>query len=415
MGKINIFVKEQLLNGINLMNKTNSKSTIALVANTAWSLYNFRLGLIEELQKMGYRVLAIAPADEYVAALIDHGCLYEPLKLDNYGSNPLRDFRSFLALRAIYRRHNISFIFHYTIKPNIYGTLAAASLRIPSIAVVTGLGHLFTSRSWKTTIATFLYKIAFSYAREVWFLNESDATIFAKETLVKESKIKHLPSEGINTKHFQQYAYGLFSSTCFKFILASRLIIEKGIRTYVEAARILRNEGYEVEFQLLGFIEKSNPRGIKLEEIKGWESEGLVRYLGHTDDIRPFLEKVDCLVLPTYYREGVPRILLEGASMQLPLIATDNVGCRQVIEDNVNGFLCQRNKAEDLAISMKKMMMLTVEERANFGLRGRRRVYTLFHESIIINKYLRTLKTYFSIAEPVSPANSGKVTESQSS
>ncbi|MFT5165480.1 MAG: glycosyltransferase involved in cell wall biosynthesis [Saprospiraceae bacterium] len=379
------------------MNKSGEKPTIALVSNTSWSLYNFRLGLIKKLLKEGYRVLAIAPKDKYTGLLIDNGCDFESIELDNYGSNPIRDFKSFLTFRKIYRRQKIDFIFHYTIKPNIYGSLAAFTRSIPSIAVVTGLGHLFTKISWKTTIAKILYKIAFLKVLQVWFLNESDASIFSQIGLVPESKIKYLPSEGVNTQHFQQYAYGILSNSTFKFMLASRLIIEKGIREYVEAARLVRNEGFNVEFQLLGFIESANPQGISLEKVKQWEAEGLIRYLGHTDDIRPYLKKIDCLVLPTYYREGVPRILMEGASMQIPLIATDNIGCRQVVEDSVNGFLCQRKNPTDLARCMKQMMILNTEERAHFGLLGRRRVYTLYHESIIINKYLRTLRHYFNV------------------
>jgi glycosyltransferase involved in cell wall biosynthesis len=366
------------------MTKPSEKQTIALVSNTAWSLYNFRLELIH--------VLTISPKDKYAELLIELGCSFEAVTIDNYGSNPFRDFKSILAFRKIYRLYNIQFIFHYTIKPNIYGSLAAAVQGIPFIPVVTGLGHLFTNPNWKTTVAKALYKLAFLSATEVWFLNESDASIFAQIGLVSESKIKHLPSEGINTKHYQQYAYGLISNNTFKFILASRLILEKGINEYVEAARILKREGYNVELHLLGFIEKTNPQGIDLETILDWHAEGLICYLGHTDDIRPYLEKADCLVLPTYYREGVPRILMEGASMQLPLIATDNVGCRQVVEDNVNGFLCQRKNPQDLVRCMKQMMSLSFKERAHFGLLGRRRVYTLYHQSIIVNKYIRALK-----------------------
>ncbi len=373
---------------------------IALISNTSWSLYNFRLGLIKKLIKAGYSVLVIAPVDKYTPYLIENGCKFAPIELDNYGYSPWQDFKSFLAFLKLYQKQKIDFIFHYTIKPNIYGTLAATILKIPSIAVVTGLGHLFTNPNWKTAVAKILYKVAFSKIKKVWFLNESDATIFTQKAIVSESKIEYLPSEGINTKYFQQYAYGLLSNGNFKFLLASRLIVDKGVYEYVEAARILKKRGCQIEFQLLGFIEPQNPQHISLKTIQQWEAEGLIRYLGTTDDIRPYLEKIDCLVLPTYYREGIPRILMEGASMQIPLIATDNVGCRQVVEDCVNGFLCKRKNPEDLAKCMEKMISLTHQERTRFGLLGRRRVYTLYHENIIINKYLRTLNKHFKV-----PAN----------
>ena len=377
------------------MNAINETPTIALVANTAWSLYNFRLGLIKALQKAGWQVLAIAPADEYADILAGYGCHFEHISLDNYGSSPVKDLKSLFEFIKIYRQYKIDFIFHYTIKPNIYGSLAAAYLNIPSIAVVTGLGQLFTHLSWKTYLARALYAIAFRKAHQVWFLNESDASIFSQLGIVSESKINYLPSEGVNTRHFQQYAYGLLTNGSFKFLLAARLIAEKGVRDFVEAARLVRKKGYQAEFQLLGFLEPDNPSGITHQEIRQWEAEGAIRYLGTTKDVRPYLEKADCLVLPTYYREGVPRILMEGASMQMPLIATDNVGCRQVIEDGVNGFLCRRKDPASLARCMENMMMLSFEERARFGLLGRRRVYTLYHENIIINKYLRALNFYF--------------------
>lgn len=385
------------------MNNYKGIKTVALVSNTSWSLYNFRLGLIQKLQKTGYKVLVIAPVDKYTPLLIDNGCNFVPIEVDNYGYNPWKDFKNFLAWIKIYRRHKIDFIFHYTIKPNIYGSLAATILKIPSIAVVTGLGHLFTDLTWKTAIAKLLYKLAFSKVSQVWFLNESDAAIFSQMALLSESKIKYLPGEGINTRHFQQYAYGLLSNGCFKFLLASRLIIEKGIEDYVKAARLIKKMGYQVEFQLLGFIETENPQHVSLEKIQQWEQEGLIRYLGYTDDIRPYLEKIDCLVLPTYYREGIPRILMEGASMQIPLIATDNVGCRQVVEDSVNGFLCERKNPKDLARCMEQMLSLTHKERARFGLLGRRRVYTLYHENIIINKYLRSLNNHFNNPDEKAP------------
>lgn len=378
------------------MKKSMGKKKVALVANTSWAIYNFRLGLIRKLKTEGYQVLIIAPEDEYVNCLINEGCSYEPIFLDKYGTHPLKELKSLRAFIKIYRRHNIDFIFHYTIKPNIYGSLAAAYLKIPSIAVVTGLGQLFTNPSWKTKVAEVLYKIAFYKVNQVWFLNESDASIFSQLKIVTDAKIKYLPSEGIDTKHFQQYAYGLLSNGSFKFLLAARIIAEKGIRIYMEAARLLKNKGIKVEFQLLGFIEPDNPQGISKQEIEGWEGEGLIRYLGSTDDIRLYLQKIDCLVLPTYYREGVPRILMEGASMQIPLIATDNVGCRLVVEDGVNGFLCLKKDAKSLALCMEKMMALSFEERAHFGLLGRRRVYTLFHERVVIKKYLRALKSYFT-------------------
>jgi glycosyltransferase involved in cell wall biosynthesis len=385
------------------MNELYQGKTIALVANTAWSLYNFRLGLIRELIRKGFHVVAIAPPDDYTRYLIDEGCTFEPVPIDNFGSNPIRDFRTFRSLIQIYKKHSIDFIFHYTIKPNIYGTFAAWWLGINSVAIVTGLGQLFTRRDWKTMIANFLYRVAFRGSKEVWFLNESDASVMIEKQLLPEEKAKYLPSEGVNTSQFQQYAYGLFSNGTVKFLFAGRLIVQKGVYDFVEAARMLKAKGVNAEFQILGIFDEKNPHGIKRSEMQKWVDEGVINYLGSANDVRPYFEKADCLVLPSYYREGVPRVLLEGASMQMPLIATDNVGCRLVVEDGVNGFRCKRKDPNSLADCMEKMAGLSIEERARFGLLGRRIVYMLFNEKIVVRRYLTALNEYLKLDLQIKP------------
>lgn len=368
-----------------------SLPTLAFVGNTAWSLYNFRLGLFQTLMAKGYQVLTIAPYDDYASRLEQAGCLYEHISLDNHGTNPMRDAKSFWGFLQLYRQYRPAFIFHYTVKPNIYGTVAASFLGIPNIAVVTGLGQLFTYRSWKTRIVKLLYRWAFRGAQRVWFLNDSDADIFIQSNVVPPTKVGYLPSEGIDTDHFHQPAYGRFSGGSFKFLLAARMIAEKGVREFVEAGQLLRAKGHRVDIQLLGFLDADNPRGITRAEIDEWEADGRASYLGQTSDVRPYMERADCVVLPTYYREGVPRILMEGASMQLPLITTDHVGCRLVVKEGVNGYLCQRQSAEDLARCMEQMVQLNPSERAAFGQRGRELVYDHFREEVVIDKYLEIL------------------------
>jgi glycosyltransferase involved in cell wall biosynthesis len=247
------------------MNELYQGKTIALVANTAWSLYNFRLGLIRELIRKGFHVVAIAPPDDYSGYLINEGCTFEPVIIDNFGSNPVRDFRTYRSFIQIYKKHSIDFIFHYTIKPNIYGTFAAWWLGINSVAIVTGLGQLFTRRDWKTMIANFLYRLAFRGSKEVWFLNESDASVMIEKHLLPEEKAKYLPSEGVNTSQFQQYAYGLFSNSTVKFLFAGRLIVQKGVYDFVEAARKLKAKGVNAEFQILG----SSMKKIRMDQTVG--------------------------------------------------------------------------------------------------------------------------------------------------
>jgi len=365
---------------------------IAFVSNSAWSVYNFRLDVIRHLVQRGYHVIVLAPDDEYSSNLVRSGCRFIPIDFNNKSANPLLDYFFYRKLKAIYKSQRPDFIFHYVVKPNIYGSLAAASLNIPSVAVITGFGYPFAKRNWLYWVVKQLYKKALKKTTQVWFLNNEDAKVFIHEKIVQIEKVKVLPGEGINTDFFSpDYNSPKKKDAPFTFIMSTRLLKSKGVGLYADAARILKKKNYDTRFLLIGFFEKNHPDSISREEMSRWENEGLIYYKGFAKDVRPYLDQADCLVFPSFYHEGVPRCLMEASSMELPIITSMNKGCREVVLNNSTGYLCNVNDPFDLADKMEKMINLSVEERNRMGKNGRLLVVKKFNVAKIIDEYEDTL------------------------
>jgi len=357
---------------------------IAIVLNTSWNIYNFRLGLIQSLLKYGHEVTAVAPYDEYSSKLIDLGCKYEKVTMDSRGANPIKDFGLIIELFRIYRRIRPDIILHFTIKPNIYGTFAARLLGIPTINNVCGLGTVFLNGGIVSFIAKMMYKLAFKYPRKVLFQNDQDRNLFINENLIKEDISELVPGSGINLTKF--IPADLPNNKEFTFLLISRLIHDKGIVEYIEAIKELNRRGLKAKYQILGAIDEEHRRGIRAEIINSWIKDGLIEYLGRVPDVRNYIKNADCIVLPSY-REGTPRTLLEAASMARPIVTTNVAGCNNVVKDNYNGFLCNLMDIQDLANTMEKMLKLSFEKRKVFGLKGRALVEKAYNENVIIDKY----------------------------
>jgi glycosyltransferase involved in cell wall biosynthesis len=366
--------------------------TIAFVANTSWSIYNFRRGVIKVLLENKYKVVVIAPVDEYSSKLQDLGCTFFDVNIDNYGTNPLKDLSTIFKLINLYYKIKPNLIFHYTIKPNIYGTIAAYINRIPSIAVTTGLGHLFYRNFFTKKITKLLYRLTGHLCTEMWFLNKQDIIDFTKEGIVKQDKIILLNSEGVDTEYFKPIFKPYVDNNKIIFLYAGRLIRDKGLDILLEVAEKMKNK--LIEFQVLGFIDDKNPNSISLNEIMDKHNKGIITYLGHTDDVRPFIAQADCIIFPSFYREGISRLLLEGASMGKSIITTDNVGCREVVEDGINGFLCQPNSVESLRAAINEFINMTKEEKQLMGDTGRQIVEREFSEKQIIDFYLKKIKPF---------------------
>jgi glycosyltransferase involved in cell wall biosynthesis len=364
---------------------------IALVANSAWSMYNFRMDLIHHLL-IRFEVLIIAPKDEFASELTKAGCRFLDIRFNNRSENPLLDYSLYKSLKRIYMAERPDFIFHYVIKPNIYGSLAAASVSIQSVAIITGLGYTFDRHNWLNRIVSFLYRIALKKAFEVWFLNQEDANLFIQRKLVNPQKIKILPGEGINTEYFfPQTHKPVARSKAFQFLMGTRLLKSKGVGIYVEAAGILKNKYCDIRFELIGFFEKNHPDSITESELKHWQKKGIIHYSGFAKDVRPFLRQADCFVFPSFYHEGIPRCLLEAASMEVPIITSLITGCKEVVQEGLNGFLCVPHNAVELASRMEEMMALNPGRRAELGRNGRKLVSEKFEMERILQEYDKTL------------------------
>jgi glycosyltransferase involved in cell wall biosynthesis len=363
---------------------------VAVVLNTSWNIYNFRLNFIKSLIAEGHEVHTIAPVDDYTHFLREIGCIHHNVKMDSRGANPIKDLGLLIELWSIYRKLKPEVVLHFTIKPNVYGTLAAAILGIPSVNNVCGLGTVFLKDNLVSKIAIWLYKISFRYPSKIFFQNPDDLRLFVSRKLVSEQRADIVPGSGINLDHFIPTDFQ--RNETFTFLMISRLITDKGVLEYVDAIHRFKQQGIKAKFQVLGAIDPQHKRGIKEKTIAKWIEEGTFEYLGTTNDVRQFINKADCVVLPSY-REGTPRTLLEAASSAKPIIATNVPGCNHVVEDNINGLLCKIKDEKDLADKMVQMHAMDDSTLKAFGLNGRIKMESQFDEKLVINKYLAELKT----------------------
>ena len=368
---------------------------LIIALNSSWNILNFRSGLIRALVAEGYEVVAVAPDDAYSARLSELGCRFVALPMDNQGTHPLRDLLLFIRFWRLLRRERPDVLLAYTVKPNIYGSLAAGLLSIPVVNNIAGLGAVFIKGGWLVRLVRALYRLALRRSAKVFFQNVDDRALFIDAGLVKPEQTDLLPGSGIDLTRFSKDEKLSRPSVKdvgrpFRFLLIARMLRDKGVVEYVAAAKQIRARWPNVEFGLLGFLDMQNPAAISTEEMNAWVAEGNVRYLGVSDDVRLEIAQADCIVLPSY-REGTPRTLLEAAAMAKPIITTDAVGCREVVDDGVNGYLCQVRDANDLAAKMHVMLGLSVAERAVMGQAGRNKMVLQFDEKIVINKYLQVV------------------------
>jgi glycosyltransferase involved in cell wall biosynthesis len=364
---------------------------ILLVSRCAWTLYNFRAGQIRALLKRGYSVIGGgAGGDGYEEKISDLGIPFVSLPVDKKGTNLLSDLILFKTLFQWYRREKPDIVHHFTIKPVIYGSIAARLARVPRIInTITGLGYVFIEDlSWLKRLVEQQYRLALACAHFTFFQNPEDLEFFLKRKLIKSEKTGLLAGSGVDIEYFsppevRELNFGQKPCT---FIIISRLLKEKGVYEFVEAARLVKGQFPETQFQLLGKRDERNPTVIPPQDIEAWRSEGLVTWLGETADVRPFLSRAEVVVLPSY-REGLPRSLLEASAMGKPVITTDTVGCRDVVDPQINGLLVPVKDSRALAQAMI-WMIEHPELRGKMGEAGRKKVEREFDEQTVIEKIL---------------------------
>lgn len=372
------------------MNENMGKPTVVICSNYAWTVYNFRMSLIRRLKAEGYKVIVVTEFDGYenqIGLEVDN---IEPLFISRKGVNPFVDFFTIVDLVRLLIKFKPDILLTFSIKPVIYGSIAAKILKIQSIVMITGLGTAFITDNWITNVVKQLYRFALSSVSVVFFQNIDDRDIFVQHELVDKKICRYTPGSGVDIDIFTYST--LPNSPEITFLLIARMLWDKGIGEFLEAAKTIKLKYSNVRFQLLGPLGVQNRTSIKKNEVESWQNEGFIEYLGETDDVTKFIEKASCIVLPSY-REGTSRVLLEAAAMGRPLIATDVPGCREVVEDGVTGFLCKPRDYADLSHKIELMLKLPYESRQVMGARGREKIENEFRQEIVCDLYIDAIKS----------------------
>lgn len=358
------------------------------MANSTWNIYNFRQNVIRKCIEEGFKVYVLAPIDAYIEYKenfpeVTHINL---TSLDRDSTNPIKDLLLVEELRRKYRKIKPDLVVHYTHKPNIFGTLAARLAGVKSVSVITGLGYSFINRGFINVVTEWLYRRTARYSSSMIFENEDDRELFIQKRLVNEDRAFAVKGCGVNTAYYQSKSEQSPNPPVFTFI--GRLLKDKGILEFAAAARHFHEKAWPASFVVLGDFDPENPSTIDRDTLLEWISEDTVDYKGFVNDVRPFLEKSTCIVLPSY-REGMPRIVLEAMAMGKPVITTRTAGCRETVEEGINGFLAEARSVDDLINAMQKFCELSPEQRSAMGARGRSMAVDVFSDTIIAEDLFR--------------------------
>lgn len=353
---------------------------ITIVSNTSWFIFNFFKASITEFMRDGNKVFIIAPKDNYTQRLEKLGCIFYDLKLCRSGGNFVKEIRTLKKLYDLHKMISPNCILNFTPKVNIYSALSGRLLNIPVINSVAGLGTIFSDRGIKSYCGKILLKYTQPLVEHIVFQNNDDWEVYLKHNLVQKDKSSRINGIGINLETFKPH--GSQDDGVVRFVLVARMLYNKGVPEFVEAAKkvqehynIRAKAGYKIprfEFSLLGFVDEGNPKSIPIEQLNYWHENTLVNFLGRTDDVYSIVKNYDCVVLPSYYREGVPQCLIEAAAMSKPIITTDNVGCRETVEHNKSGYIVKPRSVPELKEALIKMIELTHQQRLTFGEYGRK-------------------------------------------
>ncbi len=369
------------------------KFRVVLFANTEWYLYNFRRSLALALQQRGYEVLLLSPPGPYGVKLRELGLRWEPLPMQRRSLNPIREFILLWRLVVLFRRERPVLVHNFTIKCAVYGSLAARIAGIGArINAVAGMGYVFTSDGLKARalrpIVRGLMRGALGGERARLVLqNADDLELFERTGLAKPENIRLIRGSGVDCQRFDPTGTSLDIRHHGKVpcvLLAARLLWDKGIADYIEAARILHAEGRSVRLLLAGDPDPGNPAAIPVEKVQAWAAEGLIDWLGHVDDMAALYARVDIVALPSY-REGLPKSLIEAAACGLPLIAADVPGCREVITDGIDGMLVPVRNGVALAKAIARLLDDPALA-ARLGSSARAKALAEFDERIVIDK-----------------------------
>ena len=351
---------------------------IMILTNHDLGLYKFRKELLETLLKDN-EVFVSMPKGIFTDKIIEMGCKYIDTSFERKGTNPLKDLELLKFYKRVLKEYKPDVVLTYTIKPNVYGGLACQKLHVPYIANVTGLGSAIENGGLLQFISLNLYKLGLKKANMVFFQNEANRDFMIEHKAVRDN-YDMIPGSGVN---LEQYKIDDFpDDKTIDFTYVGRLMKEKGFELYLKAAEYTHSKYPNTIFHVCG-PDEDNYKDI----VKELSDKGVIVYEGYVDDMKKIYEKVQCTIHPTYYPEGLSNVLLESLACSRPIITTDRPGCREVVEDGVNGFIVKQNDLDDLIMKIEKYLSLSNEKRKQMGISGRKKVEKEFDRQIVIDKY----------------------------
>jgi glycosyltransferase involved in cell wall biosynthesis len=361
---------------------------VLLFANTDWYLYNFQLALARELRDRGNEVILVSPEGSYSARLQAQGFHWVNFQFSRRGVNPLVEAWTVIRLIRLYHREKPDLIHHFTVKCVVYGSLAASCLGIRTVVnSVTGLGYVFTegqgARTWLKGLVNLFYRMLLRRT-QVIFQNPEDRDLFQQQNLVAPGRVSLILGSGTDTKQFVPRSEAKGDPV---IILPARLLWDKGVGEFVAAARILRDQGIVARFALVGDTDEGNPAAVPSAQLKQWAESGVIEWWGWQEDMAQVYPVSHIVCLPTAYREGVPKTLVEAAACGRSLVATNIPGCREVVRDGENGYLVRPRDINALVVALRKLIE-SPSLRATMGIRGREIVLQKFSTTIILSQTL---------------------------
>lgn len=355
---------------------------ILILANNDVGLYKFRKELIEALLKE-HEVHISLPYGEFVDDMVELGCIYHNVEFDRHGTNPIKELGQISYYKKLLKSIKPNVVLTYTIKPNIYGGMACAAVKVPYFCNITGLGTAIENLGIMQKISLTLYRLGLKKARKVFFQNQQNLDFMLKHKVVK-SNYHLLPGSGVNLNNFTLMDYPN-EQTNINFLFIGRVMKDKGIDEFLSMAKQIKSKYQCTSFDIIGMID-----GDYEDTINTAVSEGYINYHGLQSDVKPFVQKSHCVVLPSYH-EGMANVLLEAAASGRPVIATDIAGCRETFDDGVSGFSCEPKSAESLIGAVEKFITIPYEQKKEMGIAGRKKVEQQFDRQIVINAYLKEI------------------------
>ncbi len=363
------------------------KKTVLFLVNHDVVIYNFRLELVERLIADGHEVHISSPYGERIDDLVKLGAIYHEIKIARHGTNPVTDSVLIWNYIKLLKQVKPDIVFSYTIKPNIYGGLACRLMNVPQVANVTGLGTAVENPGLTQKITLALYRFAFKKIQRIFFQNTENRQFFIDHNLYTD---RHglLPGSGVNLERFAPLPYP-DETDGIHFVFISRIMREKGIEQYLDAVSSLRakRSNPPLYFHICGFCE-AEYQG-KLDE---YAKNGIVVYHGMVRNVREILAKTHCTIHPSFYPEGISNVLLESCASARPIITTDRSGCKEVVDDGVNGYVVKQRDSEDLIQKIEKFLALTHEQKMQMGFAGRAKVEREFDRQVVVDAYLKEME-----------------------